>query len=211
MAQWSVKPEWKKSVIERNYLRKGDNVVMVETGWRWGEFVVYTDDDNPPNIEAGVDMFDCGYESEMIETFDGCWEEVDYDDCDDETREWLEEFFEENSWLDLEEEGWLQDECEMIIDCDLIIERLDDDGNPTGEIVGADDEEETIEESEPVKLEAQAKWPFDNATQPTTENAQFKCESCDFSTEDIMELVDSDDESKGAYMCPECGGKVNLE
>ena len=56
MATWSVKPTWKKSIIERNYLSKGDNTIMIETGWRWGEFTVETDDDNPPNIEAGVNI-----------------------------------------------------------------------------------------------------------------------------------------------------------
>jgi hypothetical protein len=103
---------------------------MVETGWRWGEFIVYTDDDNPPNIEAGVDMYNCDYETELVETSDGCWEEHDYDDCDDETREWLEEFFDEgNSYFDLEGEGWTMDDCEMIIDCDLIIEKVEENGN----------------------------------------------------------------------------------
>ena len=124
MATWSVKPEWKKSIIERNYLTKDDNTVMCETGWRWGEFTVYTEDDNPPNIEAGVDIYNCEYETELVETEDGCWSDYDFDDCDDAT-EWLEEFFEEgNSWLDLEDHGWIQSECEMIIDCDLIIEKV---------------------------------------------------------------------------------------
>jgi hypothetical protein len=157
MAEWSVKPTWKKSILERNYLTKDGNTVMIETGWRWGEFTVYTDDDNPPNIEAGVDIYDCGYESELVETSDGCWEEVDTDDCDDETTEWIEEFFEEgNSWLDLEEHGWSQDECEMIIDCDLEITRTDGEGTEEPIITGSHDEETT----EPLKLEPTAKWPF---------------------------------------------------
>lgn len=127
MATWSVKPEWKKSIIERQYMRKDDNVLMVETGWRWGEFHVYTDDDNPPDIEAGVDIYNCDYETELVETNDGCWEEHDMDECDEQTREWLEEFFDEgNSYYDLEEHGWVYDDCEMIIDCDLIIEKVED-------------------------------------------------------------------------------------
>lgn len=209
MAQWSVKPEWKKSIIERNYLTKGDSTVMVETGWRWGEFIVYTDDDNPPDIESGVDMYNCGYESELVETDDGCWEDYEYDDCSDEDQEWLEEFFEEgNSWLDLEEHGWVQDECEMIIDCDLLIERLDDDGNPTGEIVGVDKEEEEIVEVK--SLEPKAKWPF-SEPETTVECAQFKCLSCDFTTEDINDLVENpNDDDKGAFVCPKCSGKVEL-
>jgi len=107
MAEWNVQPTWKKSVIERQSMTKDGQTIMIETGWRWGEFIVYTDDDNPPKIESGVDIFNCDYETEMVETFDGCWEEIDMDDVDDETREWLEEFFEENSYFDLEEHGWI--------------------------------------------------------------------------------------------------------
>ena len=126
MAVWKLEPSFKKSLYERTYVRKGDNVLMVETGWRWGEFHVYTDDDTPPVLEEGVDMFNCDYEAEMIETNDGCWEEIDYDDCDPETEEWLKEFFDEgNNWLDLEEHGWYQDQCQMIIDCDLLIEKVE--------------------------------------------------------------------------------------
>ena len=162
MAEWSVKPTWKKSILERNYLTKDGNRVMIETGWRWGEFTVYTDDDNPPNIEAGVDIYDCGYESELVETSDGCWEEVDTDDCDDETTEWIEEFFDEgNSWLDLEEHGWSQDECEMIIDCDLEITRTDGDEDAETIITGLD--EETQKSREIPKLEPKAQWPFSNS------------------------------------------------
>ena len=214
MATWKVEPTWKKSVIERNYLTKDGNTVMVETGWRWGEFYVYTDDDNPPDIESGVDIYNCEYESELIETFDGCWEDVDYDDCDDETREFLEEFFEEgNSWLDLEcDHGWVQDECEMIIDCDLKITKMNDDDSESDVVIhtGGTNEEKTTEISS-VELKPGAAWPFANATEPT-QYAQFKCESCDFATDDIMELVENPDEdSEGAFVCPKCGGKVNLE
>ena len=118
MALGSIKPTWKKSLVERIYYEKGDNTVIVETGWRWGEFTCETEDDNPPNIEAGTDLWNCDYVVEMVETNDGCWEEYDFDECDDETREWVEEFVEENSYFDLEEHGWIQTEAEMIIDCE---------------------------------------------------------------------------------------------
>lgn len=163
MAQWLVKPTWKKSIIERSYMKKGVNTFMVETGWRWGEFIVYTDDDNPPDLKSGVDIYNCDYEAEMVETNDGCWEEHDYDECDDDTQEWLEEFFEDgNSYFDLEEHGWIFDDSEMIIDCDMIIERLDEAGNPTGEITETgSDSSETIEK---VKLVPGAPWPFASAS-----------------------------------------------
>lgn len=126
MAEWKVTPNWKKSVIERQEFIKDDNKVIIETGWRWGEFVVYTEDDTPPNLEPGVDIYDCGYDAELVECTDGCWEERDMDDCDEETQAWLEEFLDENSYFDLEEHGWLQGDTEMIIDCEMTIERIDE-------------------------------------------------------------------------------------
>ena len=127
MAVWRVTPNWKKSVIERQEWSKDGNRFIYETGWRWGEFLVYTDDDTPPNLEEGVDIYACGYETELVECSDGCWDDYDFDDCDEETQEWLEEFFEEgNSWLDLEEHGWSFGDCEMIIDCDMDIVRVDE-------------------------------------------------------------------------------------
>lgn len=212
MAEWSVKPEWKKSIIERNYYHKDGNTVMIETGWRWGEFLVYTEDDNPPDIEAGVDIYNCDYDTELVETEDGCWEEHDMDECDEETQEWLEEFFEENSWLDLEEHGWVQGDCEMIIDCDLIIERVDvEDGQV---IHTGSSEEDILNELDSLSenaADAPAKWPFSRPHEGPAENAKFKCTNCDFETEDIMELVDNpNDDDKGALLCPECNSKVDL-
>jgi hypothetical protein len=176
MATWKVEPTWKKSIYERNYLTKGDNTFMVETGWRGGSFYVYTDDDNPPDIESGVDMYNCDYETELIETWDGCWEDYDFDECDEDTQQWLEEFFEEgNSWLDLESEDWYQDECEMIIDCDLKITRINDDGTEGESFITGnhEDNEEYVKEqsskdSSPVdasELKPGAPWPFKNATE----------------------------------------------
>lgn len=140
MALWKIEPSWKKSLIERQYYQKDGNRIMIETGWRWGSFECETEDENVPNISAGDDLWDCGYDVEMIETWDGCWEEHDMDDCDEETQQWLEEFFEEgNSWLDLEEHGWFQGDAEMIIDCDPIFERLD--GSNAGKKYDSDGDE----------------------------------------------------------------------
>ena len=55
----------------------------------------------------------------------------------------------------------------MIIDCDLIIERLDDEGKPTGEVI--DQSKEEKEAVEPVDLKVGAKWPFGNTTEGNKE------------------------------------------
>jgi len=177
MAEWSVKPQWKKSIIERNYYHKDGATITAETGWRWGEFIVYTDDDNPPDIEAGVDIYNCDYETELVETNDGCWEEVTVDDEDLE--EWLEEFLEENSYYDLEEHDWSQGDTEMIIDCDLIIERVDGD---TEQIIHTGQTEEEINNQlEVITSEAEARamlekptqWPFGPELASTIETVKW--------------------------------------
>lgn len=121
MATWRVQPKSKKSIVERIFWEKDGNVFIDETGWRWGEFLVETENDVPPVLADGVDIFSCGYETEMVETSDGCWNDRDFDDCDDETTEWLEEFLEDNSVFDLEEHGWIQIDSEMILNGELEI------------------------------------------------------------------------------------------
>lgn len=126
MAKWSVTPSVKKSVVEYQEWSKDGQSFTYEIGWRWGEFIVYTDDDEPPELEEGVDIYCCGYESEVVGMDDGCWDETHYDDCDEETKEWLEEFLQDNSIYDLEEHGWTSGDTEVIINCEMNIERIDE-------------------------------------------------------------------------------------
>jgi hypothetical protein len=125
MVVWSVKPVYKKSIIERQTWENGGESFVYETGWRWGEFLVYTDDETPPKLVEGVDIFNCDYETELVETSDGCWDEFDFDGCSAETIEKLEAYFEEGgSMFELEDEGWYNSETEMIINSEMEIERV---------------------------------------------------------------------------------------
>lgn len=125
MALWKIEPTWKKSLRERNHYSKDGKEIIVETGWRWGEFTIETEDDNPPELEEGVDLFDCGYEVEMQYCDDGCWEDYEYEGLTDEEIEEVEAFMEENSFLDLEEIGWIPGDSEMIMDCEPNIEKVE--------------------------------------------------------------------------------------
>ena len=118
MATWSIQPTFKKSIREVMYYYKEGKEITIETGWRWGEFTCETEGDEPPLIEEGVDLFNCDYEVEMQETFDGCWEEREFYGFTEEEEEAMIEWLDENSAWDLEEEGWHQSECEMIMDCE---------------------------------------------------------------------------------------------
>ena len=106
MALWKLVPSCKKSLIERMYYKKDGSRLMVEFGWRWGEFTVETEDDKEPLIESGTNLQDCKYNVKMVELTDGCWED--------------------HSYLDLEEHGWDQIDAEMIIDCDPEFIKLKD-------------------------------------------------------------------------------------
>ena len=61
----------------------------------------------------------------MQECTDGCWEEHDFTGFTEEEEEAMIEWLDENSWLDLEEEGWSTGDTEMIIACKPSIERID--------------------------------------------------------------------------------------
>ena len=126
MARWKIEPTWKKSLIERMYFTKGKKQIVVETGWRWGEFECETEDDNPPLIEEGDDLWCTDYGVELIETTDGCWEEHEFYGFTEKQEEKMREWLEENSVFDLEEKGWINSDTEMIINCEPEITRIDD-------------------------------------------------------------------------------------
>jgi hypothetical protein len=127
MATWTIEPTWKKSLVEVEHYHKDGKTVEYETGWRWGTFYCETEDDNPPDINDGDDLYDCGYDVELQETTDGCWAEYRFsENISDEEREELEEFFEENSAYDLESLGWVQGDTQMFIQCEPEITKVDE-------------------------------------------------------------------------------------
>lgn len=125
MAQWSITPSEKKSLIEIETYSKDGNTIVITTTWRWGEFTCETEDDEPPEISRGEDLWCCGYDVELVEVTDG---DTDYDmtDCDAENVDWLEQFLDDNSYLDLEERGWIRGDSEMLIECEPEFEMIDE-------------------------------------------------------------------------------------
>jgi len=124
MALWKIEPSWKKSLAERIHYHKDDKTIIIETGWRWGEFTCETEGDEPPVIEEGTDLYDCGYDVELQYCDDGCWEEREFEGFTEEEEEAMNEWLDENSSFDLEEEGWDFGDTEMIITCDPLIELI---------------------------------------------------------------------------------------
>jgi hypothetical protein len=126
MALWKIEPTWKKSLAERMYFHKDDKTIVIETGWRWGEFTIETKNDTPPVLEEGVDLYNCDYDVEMQYCDDGCWEEREFEGFTEEEEEAMNEWLDENSSFDLEEDGWTLGETEMIMSCKPSVERIEE-------------------------------------------------------------------------------------
>lgn len=160
MATWTVQTYYKKSCEEHEHFRKDGQVITRRTGWRFGSWTVETTDNNPPEFEFttvpggndaqdSVDMYNLGGDnidsSELIETWDGCWEEIDFpDDMDEEEQERLQELIDEEGFYEIieEQEGWMQDDTEMWVWGP--IEILDEGGNRV-KIVVADKDGNSVD------------------------------------------------------------------
>lgn len=154
MADWIVRTYYKKSIEEHEHYTKDGMTIVRKTGWRAGSWSVSTTDDDVPNFEFdyvpggdglrdSINMYDCPGSNvedvELIETFDGCWEDIEWpEDIDEEEQERLQEIIEEEGFYALEEEeGWSLDETEMWIWGPIVIE--DTEGNQIKIIVADED------------------------------------------------------------------------
>ena len=135
---WTLYAKYKKSTVEREEFTKDGESVVVETGWRSGSFTITTEGDDPPAYdvknEDGVEIYGYypdGVESvDLNETWDGCWQDVEWpDSVSEEEQERLQERFDEEGYYSVlvDEEGWDQGDTEMWLHGPLVIE--DGDGN----------------------------------------------------------------------------------
>ena len=123
MALWKVEPNWKKSLSEIQYWTKDGKTIEYETGWRWGTFYYNTEGDEPPVIEEGTDLF-CVEDADLEDwsTDDGCWDDYTFHNMTEEDQEEIQAFLDEgNSIYDLEEQGWVMSDSEMVVSCDVEI------------------------------------------------------------------------------------------
>lgn len=128
MAMWKVEPTWKKSLSEIQYWTKDGKTIEYETGWRWGTFYYNTEGDEPPVIEDGTDLF-CVDDADLEDwsTDDGCWDDYTFHNMTEEEQEEIQNYFDEgNSVYDLEEQGWIMSDSEMIVSCDVEITKEED-------------------------------------------------------------------------------------
>lgn len=162
MKTWTVQTYFKKSVEEIEYWSKDDMEILHRVGWRTGSWSVTTSDDQPPQFEFdyvpggngakdSINMNDCCYnnieEVELLENWDGCWEDYEWDDkIDDDERERLEQKIEEEGIFSLEEEDWMLNEVDSWIWG--AIEIIDAETGETVRIITADENGNVVDYQE---------------------------------------------------------------
>jgi hypothetical protein len=148
VANWKVSPLYKKSCEEHEHYTKDGMTIVRQTGYRGASFYVETSDDNPPEFEFdcvpggdsrqdSIDMYNCEVNNiesvELDSMWDGCWQEIIYDDeiDEEELRRLVELIEEEGDVYDVLEnqEGWSQSETQAWIWGPIQIE------NDAGEVV----------------------------------------------------------------------------
>jgi hypothetical protein len=120
MATWKVSTTQKKSVEEHELWKKDDMVIRIINGFRWGTWTVETEDDELPELDQSegpsadsVNMYDCGYDSDLISLDDGWYFDIIWpDDMDDDERQRLEEIWNADGYEGWEAEGLTQYETE---------------------------------------------------------------------------------------------------
>lgn len=137
MTTWYVKTTNKKSVEEHQLWVKNGITIRRLTGYRWGEFNIETEDDQPPTFEYkqvpcgddnldSVDMWNCGYESDLVELDDGWYEDVIWpDNLAPFARDNLEVKWEHKPYSSWEDEGWVLTETEVWFTGPLEIGKVD--------------------------------------------------------------------------------------
>ena len=139
LTAWTVSTYYKKSIEEVEHFTKDGMEIIHRTGWRSGSWTVYTNDGNPPEFEFdyvpggdgkkdSIDINNCYgnniEEVELVETFDGCWDDIEWpNEIDEDEQSSIEEAMEDEGYYTaLEENDWWQSDTEMWIWGPIVIE-----------------------------------------------------------------------------------------
>lgn len=123
MAEFRVSPKYKKSVEEVEFFVNGDGErISCSVLWRSGEYIIRPtcpeEEEMLENLDDAFVFEVTAFEDwELIETWDGCSEDISYYGVKDEERiALMEESYEENGFWDMCEEFDFQpDDCEIFI------------------------------------------------------------------------------------------------
>lgn len=125
MAQWRISNYMKKTVeeVEHFIQSEGSGLLTTYNGFRWGEWIITTDSDEPPTFnwynqrvnllaDPGDDIVDV----ELVDMRDGgCWYEIEISGLDETEENTLRDWLEANGTyelLDRDADAWHEGDVE---------------------------------------------------------------------------------------------------
>ena len=126
MAKWRLSTAIKKCVSETQVYEKDDENIILEYTWRWGNVIIETEDDTPPDIDlsddANIDVT-CIENSYIDLLEDNCASYIRFPQFMEADEELQEEFHEDMyEWLD--SNGWECMDAEIYFEGPLTLERI---------------------------------------------------------------------------------------
>lgn len=123
---YKVSPRFKKSATETEIFKKDGKTLKHTVVWRWSSVMT---PDNPDlsgyDEEEGINVYDAGWDAELIGSDDGCdeWWEFPEGMGKREQRK-IEKAWEEEWHSGIEELGWEQDDTELWYSGPLEVEEI---------------------------------------------------------------------------------------
>ena len=125
--------EWANNAFGQTDYYKTIEEVLNDYGCESVEEMQSTDRFLPSIDEEHIELDE--YDTEMIETWDGCWEDwsvyvpSDSELDSDVIKEEVEEGWYEDSWSYMEENGWLEEDCYFEMCCNPKFYEVDENGD----------------------------------------------------------------------------------
>lgn len=129
MKTWTIRTQYKKSIVQSEAWTKGEQTISSDTRFRWGSFDIKTDGKEPPEFdlvnENGIDIFNDTRHFEEYNVGDITSEQVTWpSDMPAKERKKLQKRFENESFDVVMEslDGWEQVSNEIIFQGPLQLE-----------------------------------------------------------------------------------------
>ena len=134
MANFILKNILAKNVQDKQLWKKNDLVIERIEFYSWGQFLIKTDTDSvidfgvDINTECSIDLYNCGYETDLI-SLDDCWaEEIKWpDSLTPFARDTLESKWNKDPYNSWQEDGWDLLDVKMIFNGPLELTKIEND------------------------------------------------------------------------------------
>lgn len=122
-------PETEDEVTEWANNRVGDPSYYKTAADVYNDYGVETYEEMKSNFlpDEEEDFIEVGdYDYEMLETWDGCWEDWSLASDDEELLEEIQEGWEEDSWDYMEQNGWMETMCYYEMTCPPVLKEVEE-------------------------------------------------------------------------------------